>query len=142
MKLKLFFSAALILGLVSAQAATENVAAPASTGTNAPADPMTALFGDPVIAKGKGFEIKRSELDQVVTAAKANAAAAGQNLPPSFEIQILNQLIYIQALQQLATDSDRITGRNEAQLQFTNIVKHLGSQEAFERQRRFTRRKR
>jgi len=27
---------------------------------------MTALFGDPVIARGKGFEIKRSELDEVM----------------------------------------------------------------------------
>jgi peptidyl-prolyl cis-trans isomerase C len=139
MKLKLFLSAVLILGLVSAQAATENAAAPAAPaaapGTNAaPTDAMTALFGDPAVAKGKGFEIKRSELDQVVTAAKANAAAAGQGLPSGFEMQILNQLIYIQVLQQLATDADRAEGKQEAQIQFTNIIKHFGSEEAFQRQ--------
>jgi parvulin-like peptidyl-prolyl isomerase len=139
MKLKLFLSAVLILGLVSARAATETAAAPttpaATAGSNAaPTDAMTALFGDPVVAKGKGFEVKRSELDQVVTAAKANAAAAGQNLPPGFEVQILNQLIYIQVLQQLATDADRAEGKQEAQIQFTNIVKHFGSEEAFQRQ--------
>ena len=139
MKLKLFLSAVLILGLVSARATTETAAAPttpaATAGSNAaPTDAMTALFGDPVVAKGKGFEVKRSELDQVVTAAKANAAAAGQNLPPGFEVQILNQLIYIQVLQQLATDADRAEGKQEAQIQFTNIVKHFGSEEAFQRQ--------
>jgi parvulin-like peptidyl-prolyl isomerase len=139
MKLKLFLSAVLILGLVSAQAATENAAAPAApaaaSDTNATAtDAMTALFGDPVVAKGKGFEIKRSELDQVVTAAKANASAAGQSLPSGFEMQILNQLIYIQVLQQLATDADRAEGKQEAQIQFTNIIKHFGSEEAFQRQ--------
>jgi peptidyl-prolyl cis-trans isomerase C len=132
MKLKLFLSAALAAGMISAQAATEN-AAPAA-GTNSSPDAMTTLFGDPVIAKGKGFEIKRSELDQVMSGAKANAAAQGQQLPPDFEIQILNQLIYIQLLQQKATDADRAAGQKEADLEFTNILKHFGSEEAFQRQ--------
>ncbi len=132
MKLKLFLSAALAAGMISAQAATEN-AAPAA-GTNSSTDAMTALFGDPVIAQGKGFEIKRSELDQVMSGAKANAAAQGQQLPPDFQIQILNQLIYIQLLQQKATDADRAAGQKDADLQFTNILKHFGSPEALERQ--------
>jgi parvulin-like peptidyl-prolyl isomerase len=132
MKLKLFLSAALVAGIISAQAATENTAPVAST--NSSTDAMTALFGDPVIAKGNGFEIKRSELDQVLTGAKANAAAQGQQLPPDFEIQILNQLIYIQLLQQTATDADKIAGQKDADQQFTNILKHFGSEEAFQRQ--------
>ncbi len=41
---------------------------------------MTALFGDPDIVKGDGFTIKRSDLDQVVSSAKANYAAQGQQL--------------------------------------------------------------
>jgi parvulin-like peptidyl-prolyl isomerase len=132
MKLKLFLSAALAVGVISAHAATQNAAPPA--GTNSSTDAMTALFGDPVIAKGKSFEIKRSELDQVLTGAKANAAAQGQQLPPDFEIQILNQLIYIQLLQQKATDADRAAGQKEADVQFTNILTHFGSQEALQRQ--------
>jgi parvulin-like peptidyl-prolyl isomerase len=132
MKLKLFLSAALVAGIISAQAATENAASAA--GTNSSADVMTALFGDPVIAKGNGFEIKRSELDQVLTGAKANAAAQGQQLSPDFDIQILNQLIYIDLLQQKATDADKIAGQKEADLEFTNILKHFGSEEAFQRQ--------
>jgi parvulin-like peptidyl-prolyl isomerase len=133
MKLKSFFCAALVAGLVSAQAATENAAPVAGTNSSSN-DAMTALFGDPVIAKGNGFEIKRSDLDQVLTGAKANAAAQGQQLPPDFEIQILNQLIYIQLLQQKATDADKAAGQKEADLEFTNILKHFGSEEAFERQ--------
>jgi parvulin-like peptidyl-prolyl isomerase len=122
----------LAAGVISARAATEN-AAPAA-GTNSSTDAMAALFGDPVIAQGKGFEIKRSELDQVLTGAKANAAAQGQQLSPDFDIQILNQLIYIQLLQQRATDADKLAGQKEADLQFTNILAHFGSPEALQRQ--------
>ena len=127
MKLKLILSAALMAGVISASAATENAAATKVAGTNAsPEAAMTALFGDPVIVKGTGFEIKRSELDQVVVGAKANAAAQGQQLPPSFELNVLEQLVGIQILLQKSTDADRATGQTDADLQFTNIIKRLG----------------
>ncbi|MEI7808234.1 MAG: hypothetical protein WCJ07_07090, partial [Verrucomicrobiota bacterium] len=123
MKLKLILSAALLAGVISATAATET-AAPKAAGTNAdPQAAMTALFGDPVIVKGGSFEIKRSELDEVLAGAKANAAAAGQMLPPDFSVGVLNQLITIQLLLQKATDADRVAGRVDADLQFTNLVK-------------------
>jgi parvulin-like peptidyl-prolyl isomerase len=95
---------------------------------------MAALFGDPAIVKGKGFEIKRSDLDSVLTGAKANAAAAGQQLPPDFEIKILDQLVTIQLLLQKATEADRVAGGQEADTQMTNILKRFGSQAAFEHQ--------
>ena len=54
MKLKLILSTALMAGVISANAAT----APVAAATNAtPEDTMKALFGDPVIAKGEGFQI-------------------------------------------------------------------------------------
>jgi len=87
-------------------AATQPVAAPVATNAS-PEAAMKALFGDPVIVKGKGFDIKQSELDQVLTGAKANAAAQGQQLPPEFSAAILNQLITIQSLLQKATPADR-----------------------------------
>jgi len=133
MKMKLILSAALIAGVISANAVTAPVAA--SVGTNAsPEATMKALFGDPVIVKAKGFDIKQSELDQVLTGAKANAAAQGQQLPPEFAIAILNQLVTIQSLLQLATPADRAAGAAEADLQYTNLVKRFGSVEAFDRQ--------
>src|SRR5271155_5101955 len=122
-EMKKIFCAAMVSAAISVSAATQS--APLST--NAPAVSSTtntstdasiaALFGDPVIVKGKGFDIKRSELDWVLTGAKASAAAAGQNLPPDFEITILNQLITIQVLLQTATDADRAAGRQEASMQ-------------------------
>ena len=133
MKLKLILSAALLAGVISAPAATQPVAASAVTNAS-PEAAMKALFGDPVIVKGKGFEIKQSELDQVLSGAKANAAAQGQQLPPEFAAAILNQLITIQSLLQKATPADRAAGQADADLQFTNLVKRFGSTEAFDRQ--------
>ena len=43
---------------------------------------MTALFGDPVIAKGKGFEIKQSDLDEVMTGIKAGRRHAQPDHSP------------------------------------------------------------
>ena len=133
MKMKLILSAALMAGVISANAVTAPAAASASTNAS-PEATMKALFGDPVIVKAKGFDIKQSELDQVLTGAKANAAAQGQQLPPEFAIAILNQLVTIQSLLQLATPADRAAGAAEADLQYTNLVKRFGSVEAFDRQ--------
>jgi parvulin-like peptidyl-prolyl isomerase len=105
-----------------------------STSVTSPEDAMKSLFGDPVIVKANGFEIKQSELDQVMTGAKANAAAQKQTLPPEFSISILNQLITIQALLQKATPADRSAGAVDAEVQYANLVKRFGSQEAFQRQ--------
>jgi len=135
MKLKLSVYAALMAGVLSASAATANVAAPAAAvGTNTTAEDMKALFGDPVVVKGKGFEIKRSELDQVLSGAKANAAAQGQRLPEGFDGEVLNQLLTIQLLVQKATDADRAAGQVDADTQYTNLLKRFGSVEAFDRQ--------
>jgi len=122
----------LVLGLVSTRATSPT---PTMTGTNDnPTDAMTALFGDPVIVKGSGFTIKRSALDQIMVGAKGQAASTGQMLPPDFEAHALNQLITIQLLLQKASDTDRADGIKEADVQFTNILNHYGSQEAFARQ--------
>jgi parvulin-like peptidyl-prolyl isomerase len=138
MKLKLTLSAALMAGVISAVAFTQlggPMPAVAPAGTNAsPEAAMTALFGDPAVVKGKGFEIKRSELDQVVSGARANAAAASQQLPPDFEISVLNQLITIQVLLQTATPADQAGGKIEADLQYTNLLKKFPSPDAFDRQ--------
>ncbi len=123
--------AGMVLGTAASQA---NTATPAGITNGNPADAMTALFGDPVVAKGKGFEIKRSALDQIVVGAKGQAAAAGQQLPSDFEARALNQLITIQLLLQKATDADKAAGQKDADLQYTNILKHFGSEEAFTRQ--------
>jgi peptidyl-prolyl cis-trans isomerase C len=144
-QMKLIFPAVFAVALFAvpnAPAASANAAAtnaPASTATNAkPADAMTALFGDPVIAKGKGFEIKRSELDEVMTGVKSTAAARGQTIPAvqltRIESQMLDQIIQEQLLLQKATEADRTSGNQKADLQMSNLLARVGSQEAFDRQ--------
>ncbi len=133
MKFIVLFSAALVAGALSASAATAPSPAAGTTNAN-PEAAMTALFGDPAVVKAKGFQIKRSDLDQVVSGARANAAANNQQLPPDFEVSVLNQLITIQELLQTANDADQVVGKQEADLQYTNLLKKFVSPEAFERQ--------
>jgi peptidyl-prolyl cis-trans isomerase C len=144
-QMKLIFPAVFavtLFALPRAQAASANAAvtnAPASTVTNAkPADAVTALFGDPVIAKGKGFEIKQSELDEVMTGIKSAAAARGQTISAGqltrIEGQLLNRLIQDQLLLQKATDADRSNGVQKASMQMNLLLERFGSQEALERQ--------
>jgi parvulin-like peptidyl-prolyl isomerase len=133
MKLKLILSAALMAGVISTQAATAPAAA-STNSTEATEAGMKALFGDPVIVKGTGFAIKRSELDEVVSGARANAAAQRQQLPPEFDLGVMNQLVTIQLLLQKATPADKVAGAAEAEMQYTNLVARFPSQEAFLRQ--------
>jgi peptidyl-prolyl cis-trans isomerase C len=144
-KTKMIFSAALaaaLMALPHAHAATSG-AAPApspmaapSTATNAkPADVMAALFPDPVIAKGNGFEIKQSQLDGAMDDIKARAAAAGQTVPQNeLTTTVLNSLIGNQILLQKATDADKASGKKEADDYIAQIVKHFGSQDMVEEQ--------
>jgi len=137
MKSLKLLAAALVLSTLAASAATNpdatNSFITAATNAN-PTEAMTALFGDPVIAKGDGFTVKRSELDEVLTGARANAAAQGQQLPPGTEVQVLDQLVTIQILLQKATDADRVEGQKTADEQYATILKRIGSQEALDRQ--------
>ncbi len=143
--MKLIFPAALALALLvlpCAPAASANAAgtnAPGSAAPGAkPVDAMTALFGDPVIVKGKGFEIKRSELDQVMTGLKSAAAARGQAVPPAqltqIEGQLLGRLIQVQLLLQKATAADTSNGVQRADLQMKALLERAGSQDVLDRQ--------
>ena len=144
-KMKLIFPAALaaiIFAACSAPAAANPdpaTAAPAVADTNAtPAATMTSLFGDPVIAKGKGFEIKQSDLNEVVDGIISAAVAHGENIPPeqlsAIKVNMLNRLIQIQLLLQKTTDADKADGKAKADLQVSNLLDRAGSQEVFERQ--------
>ena len=139
MKTKLIFSAALaaaLMALPRAQAVTGGATLtnmPADTTAtatnNKPSDVIAALFGDPVIAKGKGFEIKQSQLDEVMDGIKAKAAAQGQTVPTDeLTKTVLNGLIANQILLQKATDADKAAGKKEADQNVDQTVKHYGSQ--------------
>ena len=137
---KMIFSAALaaaLLTLPRAHAATSGAApADATAATNGnPANVMASLFGDPVIAKGKGFEIKQSQLDGVVDGFKARTAAMGQTVPTDeLEKTALNSLIVNQILLQKATDADKVAGKKDADEYVAQKLKQFGTQAAIEEQ--------
>jgi peptidyl-prolyl cis-trans isomerase C len=124
-KTPLFLTTALavVLPVCSAFAVT-------ATGTNVAANTsakMTELFGDPPVAKGKGVEIKRSELDNVLVNAKSTAAARGQPIPPQYlimvEQQLLARLIHVKLLLSKATDADKAAGKERADKQVGVLLK-------------------
>jgi hypothetical protein len=98
----------------------------------------TTDSNDSVIAKGNGFEIKRSQLDEVMTGMKSAAAAHGQTIPPDqinpIQIQMLNRLIHIQLLLQKATDADKADGKKKADEQLSELLDKAGSQETLDQQ--------
>src|SRR5664280_2858032 len=65
-----------------------------------PASRLTELFPDKVIAKGKGVEVNRSQLDEEIIRFKSQVAGRNQTVPPEqmamMERQLLEQLIQVQ----------------------------------------------
>ncbi len=96
------------------------------------------FLDDPVIAKGNGFEIKRSDLDEVVTGYKSAAVAHGQVIAQAqlvqIEGQMLNRLIQVKLLFQKATAVDKADGAQKADLQTASLLERAGSQEALDHQ--------
>ncbi len=76
----------------------------------------------PVLAKGKGFEIRRSQLDDAFIAFRANLAARGQTIPEAkreaAEAQLLDRMIVTQLLVNKATAADKEHSK-------TNVTKFL-----------------
>ena len=115
---KLFFPISLAIAMLSQANAATNFAA---------ASPS----GDSIVARGKGFEIERRALDQVLATAQVNNPS--HPLPPDAEMRVLTQLIEIQLVLQKATDAEKEEGRRENDVNFTNIINTMGESE-FNRQ--------
>src|SRR5690348_203896 len=105
-------SMAVALSAVQTRAAADSTATDANSKTAAKA---AELFGDSVVAKGKGVEIKRSQLDDEVIRVKAQASAAGRPIPSEqstlIERQILDSLIQFRVLLAKATEADLMKGK-------------------------------
>jgi parvulin-like peptidyl-prolyl isomerase len=117
------------LGALMAQT---NVVAPARS-----ASPS----GDAVVARGKGLEIRRSQLEKEVGAAKAQMASRGRQFKAGeaqeAERQVLEQLINVQLVLTKATAADQAAGKEAAQKRLAASVKKIGSDEAFDAQLKF-----
>ncbi len=120
-------------GAVPDGPATTN-AAPAAK----PANRLNELFPDKVVAKGKGVEVNRSQLDDELIRFKAQAAGRNQNIPPEqmgiMERQLLEQLIQVQLLRGKATEADKAAGKTLADKRLEEAKTKLGSEDALNRQ--------
>ncbi len=94
-------------------------AAPDTVATNAP--------GNPVIVRGEGFEIRRSDLDQVLDTAKARYP--NEELPADAPVHALTQLIEIQLVLSKATDEEKAEGAKQAEEKLASIAKEFSPEE-------------
>jgi parvulin-like peptidyl-prolyl isomerase len=124
-------------GLLAARAAGA-ACAPASASTNSPAPatpPLKAadLFPDAVIAKGKGVEVKRSQLDEDFSRLRMQYALSGRQIPsdqvPEMQRRLLDELIRTQLLIAKATDAEKAEAKKQAQKRFDDAKRDLGSEE-------------
>ena len=94
--------------------------------------------GDPLVAKGKGVEIRRSDLDKEVSAAKSQMLASGRPVKPdqivAAERQVLEQLINVRLLESKATAADKAAGKDAALKRAVAAQTKLGSEVAYDAQ--------
>jgi peptidyl-prolyl cis-trans isomerase C len=126
----------LVIGVITAGAlkADENVAA----GGKAQAPKLSDLFGDEIIARGKGVEVKRSQLEDAFLAHKASLALRGQSIPEErrgrLEAQLLQQLIVMQILTNRITTADLKVANELAEKRLKEAKEQSVSEEALYRQ--------
>ena len=93
------------------------------------------LFPDPVVARGKGFELKQSEVEEAFGSIKARLAAAGQPLVQeqrgAVETNLINELIFTKLLALKATEADKAKAKELAEKYFSDIKGQMPSEEAF-----------
>lgn len=119
---------------LTAAAATDNSASSMSK----PAPTLDDLIPDTVVARGKGFEIKRSKLDQAIINYRASAAARGQEIPaeqmPMLERQALDDMILIKLLNGVASADQKAKASDEAGTNFADLKKRFPTEESMVRQ--------
>jgi peptidyl-prolyl cis-trans isomerase C len=105
-------------------------------------DNTNALFSDPIVATGKGFEIKRSQVDEAYLNYTAAIAARGGSVPEpdraDVRSNLLDHLIMNRILLQKATDADRSETKEQIDKAFADARAHAPSPQAFEEQIRAT----
>jgi parvulin-like peptidyl-prolyl isomerase len=113
-----FFPASLALALFASLCVYAEPSV-SGAGSTAPSEPA-----DPVIARGNGFEIRHSQLDQVLATAKAGSPL--EPLPSDAEVHALDQLIEVQLVLQKATDAEKAEGLKEADDTISAILRGQG----------------
>jgi parvulin-like peptidyl-prolyl isomerase len=98
---------------------------------------LSDLFGDEVLARGKGVEVKRSQLEEAFVAFKANLASSGRPIPEAQrtaqEVQLLQRLIVTQILTNRVTEADRPVAQGMETKFMAEARKNAVSEDAFNR---------
>jgi peptidyl-prolyl cis-trans isomerase C len=96
------------------------------------------LFADQVVVKGKGVEVKSSQVEEAFIGLKANAAARGQSIPeeqrPLIESRLAEKLAVTQLLLKKAGDEDRKKAKENADKFMAESKKRFASEAAFNTQ--------
>lgn len=99
---------------------------------------LSELFGDEVIARGKGIEVKRSQLEDAIVAHRASLTLRGQSIPEErrarVEANILQQLIVMQMLTNRLQTEDLVAAKDLAEKRFKEALEKSVSEEVFYRQ--------
>jgi peptidyl-prolyl cis-trans isomerase C len=110
--------------------------------TNTAAKKADNLFADPVLAKGKGFEVKKSEVEDAFIDYKANVASRGQTIPEDkrsiIESNLLQRLVITKVLVGRATDADKTAAKESTEKLIANAKKQFPTDEAFNQQLKAT----
>ena len=136
MKLSIICSGCLLV----ASTLVVRAAAPDATPPAAPKPEASLedLLPDTVLARGKNFEIKRSQLDQAIISTQAAAAARNRPIPanqrPQLELQALEYLIQIKLLDGVATADDKAKGQAESDKLYEALKTNSPSEEVMIRE--------
>lgn len=120
------------------------------TGCNAETKPAPAptakkadgLFANPVLAKGKGFEIKQNEIEEGFIDYKANMASRGQSVREDqrsiVESNLLQRYIITKILMNNATDADKAKAKESTDKLVAEAKKQFPTEELFLQQLKAT----
>ena len=101
-------------------------------------DKAAGLFPDPVVAKGKGFEIKRSRIEDAFIVYKGNVAARGQAIPERdrdiIESNLLQRIILTETLLGRSTADDKTKAKESTEKLLEQTKKQFPTEEAFNSQ--------
>lgn len=126
------FSILLAGGLGGGQAQARPSAPATAPGDASPGSP------DSIVARGKGFVIKRSHLDEAVNSYQANAISRGQDVPPEkmavIQAELLDRLIESAILNLHASSSEKAQGVEEGNKRFEMVKQHAPSLDALVKQ--------
>jgi parvulin-like peptidyl-prolyl isomerase len=121
---------------LAAALALSSFLAPLRAGAQAKTNVLDSLFPDPVIAKGKGFEIKRSVLDDAFVTYQTEMARQKQYVPTAarnqVESNILEHLIVNKIENQKATDEEKKKVRDMVTTEVEKYRKSAPSEQAFQ----------